>query len=307
MAHTAEALLPLLNYSNKPWKELVEVDMKVGARLNAEAHFLATVHNATWGQKIDIVRHHACKALEWDRGIARMMQLFLDFHVRPVPSSLCRSFDQLCELKSIAAVNLLYNDLVNTKFLNTTLITAMVDGLEDFGIPTRATLESLIIKEHAVNNRVVNLVHSLYSPGSYARPLVDQRPEFYRATARNTTLPLVCDKPQPLNFTLTVKVPNAGPDQIIALRVNGTPLVEIPASDRWTTKTFSAPANLLHSGLNQVEICWPMTVWSREKQREHIAERLEAGEPVEVTPIFGLIHSFRVSLERNASHLGTVR
>ena len=301
MALTAETLLPLLNYSNKPWRELAQVDMRVGAKLKAEAHFLAAVHNANWGQKIDIVRHHVRTALEWDRDIAHMMQLFLDFHVRPVPSSLCRSFAALCDLKSIAAVNLLYNDLVNRKFLNPTLITAMVDGLEEFGIPTRATLESLIIKEHAAKNRVVNLVHSLYSTGSYAHPLVDQRPEFYQATARNTTFPLVCDKPEPLNFALTVKVPDAAPDQTISLRVNGTPLIEIPAIDRWTSKTFSVPANLLRLGLNEVEICWPMTVWSREEQREHIAECLEAGESVEITPIFGLIHSFRVSLEQNAS------
>jgi hypothetical protein len=307
MAFTAETLLPLLNYSNKPWKELAQVDMKVSAKLNAEAHFLAAVHNANWGQKIDIVRHHVRTALEWDRGIARMIQLFLDFHVRPVPSSLCRSFEQLCELKSIAAINLLYNDSLNKKFLNPTLITAVVDGLEEFGIPTRVTLESLIIKEHAVKSRVVNLVHPLYSTGSYSRPLVDQRPEFYKATARNTTFPIVCDKPEPLNFALTLKVSEAGPDQTISLRVNGTPLVDIAANDRWTTKTFSAPANLLRLGLNEVEICWPMTVWSREKQTEHIAECLEAGESVEITPIFGLIHSFRVSLERNASPHKTQR
>ena len=111
--------------------------------------------------------------------------------------------------------------------------------------------------------------------------------------------PFVCDKPQPLNFALTVKVLDAGADQTISLLVNGTPLVQIPASDHWTTKTFSAPANLLCWGINQVEICWPTTVWSGGKQREHIAERLEAGEPAEITPIFGLIHSFRVSPERN--------
>jgi hypothetical protein len=58
MALTAETLLPLLNYSNVPWKELAQVDMKVSPKLNAEAHFLAAVHNANWGQKIDIVRHH---------------------------------------------------------------------------------------------------------------------------------------------------------------------------------------------------------------------------------------------------------
>ena len=140
----------------------------------------------------------------------------------------------------------------------------------------------------------MNLVHSLYSTGSFGRPLVDQRPEFYRATARNTTFPLVCDKPEPLNCALTVKVPDAAPEQTISLRVNGTPLVEIPAIDRWTTKNVSVPANLLRLGLNEVEICWPMTIWSHEEQREHIADHLVAGEPMEITPIFGLIHAFRV-------------
>ena len=296
MALTAETLLQLLNYSPKPWRELAQVDMRVGPKVKAEAHFLAAVHNANWGQKIDIVRHHIGAALELDRDIARMMLLFLDFHVRPVPSSLCRSFAQLCDLKSMAAVTLLSNDLANQKFLNPILVTAIVEGLEDVNIRTRAALESLIIQEHAAKNRAVNLVHPLYSTGSYARPLVDQRPEFYQATVRNTTFPLVCDKPEPLNFALTLKVPDAAPEQTIFLRVNGTPLAEIPAIDRWTTKTLLAPANLLRLGLNEVEICWPMAVWSREEQREHIAECLEAGEPsVEITPIFGLIHSFRVS------------
>ena len=301
MAITAETLFQCLNYSPKPWKELAQVDMKVGPKLKAEAHFLAAVHNANWGQKIDIVRHHVRTALELDRAISRMMQLFLDFHVRPVPSSLCKSFAQLCDLGSIAAVNLLYNDLVNKKFLNTTLITAMVDGLEEFRIPTRATLENLIAKEHAVQNHAVNLVHSLYSTGSYARPLVDHRPEFYQATARNTAFPFVCNKPELLNFDITVKVPDTAPDQTISVRVNGTPLIEIPATDRWTTKTFSAPANLLRSGVNEVEIGWPMTFWSPEKQREHIADCLKAGVSAEITPIFGLIHSFHISPQQNAA------
>ena len=299
MAHTAETLLQLLNYSPKPWKELAAVDMKVGPKLQAEAHFLAAVHNANWGQRIDIVRHHVRTALELDRGVARMMQLFLDFHVRPVPSSVCKSFAQLCDLGSIAAVNLLYNDLVNKKFLNTTLVAAMVDGLEEFGISTRSTLENLITKEHAVQNRDINLVHSLYSTGSYSRPLVDHRPEFYQATATKTTFPFVCDKPEPLNFELTMKVPDSAPDQTISFRVNGALLVAVPAPDRWTTRTISAPANLLRPGLNEVEISWPMTAWSHEKQRAHIAECLEAGTSAEITPIFGQIHSFRVSPEQN--------
>ena len=52
---------------------------------------------------------------------------------------------------------------------------------------------------------------------------------------------------------------------------------------------------LVHAGLNQVEISWPMPVWSHEKQKAQVADCLEAGELVEITPMFGFIHSFQVS------------
>jgi hypothetical protein len=227
-----------------------------------------------------------------------MMQLFLDFHIRRVPSTLCQSFEALCQLNSLAAITLLQNHTVGRKFLNTNLVTALVDGLEQAGIPTRASIEALIVKEHAVQNSAVNLVNTFYSTGSFSRSLMDYRPEFYKATARKTTFPLVCDKPQPLNFALTMKVPDVGADQTIALRLNGELLIEIPATECWTTSRFSAPARLARHGLNEVEIRWPMSAWSGEKHREHIAECLEVGEAVEITPMFGLIHSFRVSPEQ---------
>lgn len=298
MAHTAETLLPLLNYRTKPWKQLAQVDMKVAAKVNAEAHFLAAVHNANWGQSIDVVRHHIRTALECDRGIARMMQLFLDFHIRRVPSTLCQSFDALCQLNSIAAVTLFQNHEVSHKFLNTRLITAVVDELEQAGIPTRASIESLMIKKHDVQNGGVNLVNAFYSTGSFSRSLMDSRPEFFKATTRNTTLPLVSGKPQQLNFALTMKAPDVRPDQTISLRLNGVLLIEIPATARWNTSRFSAPARLVRAGLNQIEIHWPMSAWSGETHKEHVAECLEAGDTVEISPMFGLIHSFRVCSDR---------
>ena len=300
MALTAESLLPQLKFPPKSCKELAQVNLKVPNNVSAGAHFLGAVHSSNWGQGLDVVRHHIRTALEFDRGIANMMQLFLDLHIRRVPSGLCRSFDQLCELQSIPAMIAFYNDSISQKFLNTNLVTAVGDVLEEFGIPTRVLTERLIIKEHGLKDRGVNLVNSLYSTGSFARPLVDPRPQFYKATARNTTFPLVCDKPEPLNFSLTAKVPNVSASQTISLRLNGSLVAEFPATDRWTTSTFSTPARLVHPGLNRVEIDWPMPVWSHQKQRERVAECLEAGEAVEITPMFGLIHSFRVFPERKS-------
>lgn len=299
MALTAETLLPLLKYPTKSSRELAQVDMQVSGNVNAAGHFLAAVHSCNWGQSIDVVRHHIRTALKYDRGIARMMQLFLDFYIRRVPSSLCRSFDQLCELPNMTAIMAFHGDSIRQKFLNTKLITAVTEELEDAGIPNRSRVKDLIIKEHGVRNRPVNLVDGLYSTDSFARPLVDLRPEFYKATARNTTFTLVCDKPEPLQFAITLKVPAVKSDQTISLRLNGNLLAEFPATDRWTTSTCSAPAGLVHPGPNQVEIGWPMPVWSGEKQRARVADCLEAGEVVEITPMFGLVHSFRVSTERS--------
>jgi hypothetical protein len=268
--------------------------MKVAPRVNAEAHFLGAIHNANWGQSIDVVRHHVRSALDCDRDAARMMQLFLDFHIRRVPSTLCRSFDALCQRNNIAAITLLQNHEVGRKFLNTDLVNAVVDELEHAGIPTRAAIESLMIDKHGVQNGGVNLANPFYATGSFGRSLMDYRPEFFKASTRDTTLPLVCDKPQPLNFEVTLKAPDARPDQTISLRLNGALLIEIPASTRWNTARFSAPARLVHAGLNQIEIHWPMSAWSGEKQTERVAELLEIGEAVEITPMFGFIHSFRV-------------
>jgi hypothetical protein len=209
---------------------------------------------------------------------------------------LCRSFDQLCELKSIAAINLLYTQAIDEKFLNTTLIEAVTDVLEDFDIPVRCCVDKLVIKEHAVKACGLNVVDPVYSTGSFARPLVDRRPAYYKAMSKYTSFPVVCDESRLLNFALTVKAPGASPDQTISLRLNGGSLAEIPVTAGWTTSTFSAPATLLHAGLNQIEIRWPMPTWSREEWTAHVAECLDAGESVEITPIFGLIHSFRVFL-----------
>jgi len=305
MALTAETLLPLLKYPVKSRKELAEVDMKVDANVSAGAHFLAAVYNGNWGQSIDVVRHHLRKALEFDRGIGKMMQFFLDFNIRHVPSSVCRSFEQLWESPHVSATIVLYNDSPGGKFLNPNLATAMIDLLEEFGIPTRSDIEGLLIQEHGVDNRTVNLVDKLYSTGSYAKFVVDRRPEFYKATAKNTTFPLICDKPQPLNFSVTTKVPNVSSNQTISLRLNGNLVTDIAATDRWSTTVCSAPAELVHHGFNQVEIEWPMPVWSEQEQRERTVDCLEAGQPVEITPMFGLIHSLRVSTERSASPWST--
>ena len=51
-----------------------------------------------------------------------------------------------------------------------------------------------------------------------------------------------------------MKVPHVSANETIPLRLNGSLVAEIAASDCWTTSTCIAPAGLVHRGPNQVEI-----------------------------------------------------
>src|SRR6185503_12244373 len=131
------------------------------------------------------------------------------------------SFEQLCELPNKTMIAAFYYHSMREKFLNTKLITAISEELEAVGIPVRSHIERLLIREHGIKNRTVNLVNNLYSTSSMPRLLVDSRPEFYKATAKNTNFVLVCEKPEPLKFAITIKVPAVKSEQAVSLRLNG--------------------------------------------------------------------------------------
>jgi hypothetical protein len=296
MACAAEPVLPLLNYPARHWRELCKTELQVTDKLAGEAHFLAAVHNANWGQGSDIVRHHCHAAIESYPQITKLMQLFLDFHARRAPSCLCKSFEEVCEMKNLAAINLLFNDSTTKKFLNTILIEELLDTLESQGVPARDRLNHLLIKEHAVSARGVSLLETAYAMRHFARSLVDSRPAAYRATSRRSIFNLVCDGSGPIHFTLTLKAPGAVADRLTHVWLNGVRLFAHDATDKWTTATFTAQAELLRPGINRLELHWPMQEWSGAEWRSRAAERLEAGKMTEVIPIYGEIHSFRASL-----------
>lgn len=297
MSLAAEALLPLLRYPARPWTELGRADLGVSPKVAGEAHFLAAVHNANWGQRREIIHHHCREAVRLYPEVTRMMKLFLDFNTRRAPSCLCRSFDELCYLQNPAAINLLFNDSAEKKFLNTALMTELADALEGAGVQGRSFVEALLRKEHAVGPRGVSLLDRAYSTVSFVSTITDTRPGFYKAPTTSSHFRLVCgDTSHAVTFLLSLRVRGAAAGQVVSVWVNGVRVYELAATESWTTATFSAPATLLHPGLNHIEIRWPIPRWSCEEWKNRVAERFEAGEASDVVPIFGEIHSFRVSL-----------
>lgn len=150
MAFAAETLLPLLDQPGYGWDYLSKIDLPNSRQLEGEAQFLAAVHNGNWGQGSEIIRHFCREALRFYPEVAEMMKLFLDFHIRRAPSPLCKSFDEMYQLKTEAAMGLLFIPIAafDEDFLNDRLVTEMTDVLENADIKVRERIDDLIRKEH---------------------------------------------------------------------------------------------------------------------------------------------------------------
>lgn len=75
------------------------------------------------------------------------------------------------------------------------------------------------------------------------------------------------------------------------MRINGTCVAHLPLSAIWSTVHFSAPAELVQSGVNWLEIDWPLDLSAGEEEIEHIALAHEQGRVFPLLPVFAEIAS----------------
>jgi hypothetical protein len=293
MALTGEAVLPLLGRPERSWIDLSHANLKVTNKVVGEAHFLAAVHNSGWGQGSEIVEHHCHLAIKTHPEVTKMMQLFLDFYIRRAPSTLCRSFDEMCRLKSAVAANLLYNDSVETKYLNSDLISVLTAVLEDSGAVVTAGVYDLLKKEHAVSPAGVDLLEKRYSVPAYGGHLDNSKYAFYRAASNCSKFRLVCGDSSRVRFTLTQRVPGATPGQSVCIRLNNVCIGELTASSKWTTSDLVADASVVWRGFNRLEVQWPIPLGSDMEWKERTAAAFETGEIEDAMPVYGHIHAFR--------------
>jgi hypothetical protein len=300
MAAVAQALLsPLFNLGGER-HEIRHIKFPVSASVEGEAHFLAAIHNANWGQSVELIQYHCRRAIARFPEITRMMRLFLDFHLRRAPHSLCKTFEELCQLQSLSAISLLFNPNrpLEEKFLNERLIGEMTQLLEA-DLPGVRAISCLLDREHGVQHRVADLLNKKYSSDSFIRALDTQKYGYYKAHDRCSRFALVCDAREPVELTVTYRCPpGLIAEERIAILVQGVRVDRISLSLSWTTVRLIIPAAILREGINSIEIVWPMPQWDLASWKDEIAQRLESGEFADVNPVFGELFRLEASVYR---------
>lgn len=294
MAAVARVVVAALFRLPVPAGELTAARTPVAPRVEGEAHLLAAIHNANWGQPADLVRWHCDQALEYAPEVRRLLSLWLDFHVRRAPRALCRAFDEFCQLGGVSAVNLLFDSDRPTgdSFLNATLIGAVTAALDSRGDGSAVrAAERLLCDEHAVDDRSIDLLSAAYAVDTYHDPLVQSDRAYYRAGELASGFKLVCRRPQPVRLFVTYRTPPGAAGRSITARVGGADIGHAPASAKWMTAEFVVPAESLRPGITTIEIHWPAPDGDLLARRGRVIEALENAEVVGVGPLYGAIHA----------------
>lgn len=306
MAAAASGVLRALGGEGVPWRQLVDPALAPDPRLEAEASFLAAIHNAHWWQSAELVGHYCRRAVEHWPGIAEVMTRFIDIQTRTAPMLMCRAAAEIVDLGSPLIQHYLLR--YNHQQLDRLLLDAMLDALGPGGAAARSDLDALRRCEHGIGRRPTNLLDYYYNsaalqpqevrwagPGS-SNGAQGLENEFYKAYWLESRFVFIGEAGLPARFDLTCRLPPHTPAPArVVVSLNGREQVEIEVERAWRRWELPVDGEALVDGINEVALRWPMPDFPGNRELRTLVDDLVAGIYPDCFCAFGEIHHFTVA------------
>lgn len=253
--------------------------------LEATAHFVAALHSSYGGQPASFVSylcHEAAKSPE----VAQAMREYLEVRTRSAPTWACTAFERL----SLNATPFLQRYiLLNPKLFDPVLLPAIADELEKNDLPSIAFLEELRKSERSLTECPRDLLDPYHRASLEDLDWLEWPTHFRRAYSPTSRFPWISHSSREVVFKLNCRRTGTTDPGEFAVRINGTGVIRLPLTHEWSTFRFSAPENLVRSGVNWLEINWPLDLPSGEEEIEYVAREHEHGRFVPLLPTFAEI------------------
>lgn len=287
MAATAQALAPLLSQTRTNLAELVQAAPSPSAEQVGWGHLLAGIHNAHWGQAVEICSYHFRRAIESHPPLeaSAFPQLYDAFrHAAPPP--LLSSFDELVRNR-IAAVYLLgYGSTFRSLGLVSEhrLLTSLRDACPSL--------------EHASPDPdfVLGQLSEIDLLGPHWSELTDGNRWFRRGFTAvyglQSVFPFFSEGRRPLAVAVTCRVPGAREAGDLVVELNGCVIGSITADHAWRSGRCTADARLVREGPNQLSLQWPNV--ARTDVRPALRRNFETGQQLDLRTQFGQLHELRI-------------
>ena len=301
MGAAASSVLRTLKGVEVSWRALVNDRVAPSPEIEAEASFLAAIHDAHWWQSYDMVHHFCARALSHSPRVAELMLNYIDLQNQTaVPVGMSEAEDQILHLGSPLIHRYLFGN--NNKRLDPLLLEAMADALEDVGVPAKERLQRLRREEHTVKLGEIDLLSYYYHsaaqqpqelealnwPSGYRLPN-DVR--YFRAYWPESRFVFVGEAGCAVNLCLICRLPKPGEGQI-TITLNGEPQVELTIGSEWSTWDINLPGEAVVDDLNEITVRWPMPRFESAEALSNVTAKLCELKFPDFFPIFGEIHSF---------------
>jgi len=305
MGSAGSCVLRALKGIERPWYSLVGEHIAPAPEIEAEASFMAAIHDAHRYQTYDMVHHFCARAIKSSPHIAEIMLNYIDLQVQnKAPIRMSDAEEQIARLGSPLVHRYLFRS--NDKRLDRLLLAAIVAALEEAGIPARERLARLYREEHSTRITQTDLLHHYYYQSSgqpheleaLVWPLarVDYDPRYYRAYWPDSRFVFIGEAGYSLNLSLTCRLPRLSLDEgQISVDCNGEPQVQMTITKDWSSWEITVPGEFIRDGINEIDVHWPIPDFrTREALSEVIVTLCKKKYP-EFYPIFGEIHAFTAS------------
>jgi hypothetical protein len=307
MAVAARSVLRSLNGSDLPWEALSQKCISPTRGEEAEAFFLAALHNAHWWQSYDVVHHYCRRSVQLSPRIAQVMTPYMDIqNRRTTPMLMCKSAEQIAELGSPLMLRYLLR--YSSQQLDTILLSAIVDSLKMVAKDARLRLEQLRREEHSITCGETNLLSYYYcsdaiqpQEAAWTMPVLEgsvrrKMANHYKAYWLESRFVFVGEEGRSVRLGLTCRLPDPGPSEgTIFIMVNGKRQAEIVISREWGTWDILVPGAVVRDGPNAIVIGWPMPKFASQRALDAVMDDLVKNRILELYSVFGEIDSFTVS------------
>ncbi len=267
-------------------------------RIQAEAHFLAAIHNAHWGQGTEIVGYHLEKACEYDGKIKTVLRDFVFFQNRTLPVWMSRCAEGYLHGVSEQRQRYLSKNkgLVLDKILMECIKKLILDDELD------EKIKSAINWAYGVHESSIDLLKPDYyvkaismSEAQYNWPEIPERLKrygYYTAYSNNSRFFFVTDKVREFVIDLVCRRSGEQPQNgVFRILLNGSIIYKGNINTEWTKLELEISSNLVLEGYNEIWLQWPDYYDNSAEQKEKVLKELERRKVPDIIPIFGEIHA----------------
>ncbi|SDW74010.1 hypothetical protein [Lysobacter enzymogenes] len=276
-----EALLP-----HAPWPSDAD---------EADAHLLAAIHNAHWGQVYDVVLHYCRRAADKSASVLELMGIIVEIQNERLPVWMNARATELLETVSPQIKRYLFS--MEFKCLDRLLLDAFAQCCAEHGIDLASRVSELRLRAHSLGTLGrVDLLDPYYHSTSFSNQQfidggVNQRNDFFKGYEPVSEFCFVSDASDAATLRITLKSADGADGAQAQLRINGETWGELALSGQWRTHEIEVPLARVKPGVNRVDLVWPTPSLDGSAQIDQIGRDIRQNAMSEIYPIYGHIYA----------------